>query len=122
MTGERSVRVRRVYDEPTPEDGARVLVDRLWPRGIRKDALALDDWTKDVAPSAELRGWFGHDPAKFTEFAARYRDELDTVAGRAALGRLRALPQDRPLTLLTATKDVEHCHATVLAGLLRRHR
>ena len=122
MTEQPPVRVRRAYDEPEPEDGVRVLVDRLWPRGIRKDALPLDDWNKDVAPSAELRGWFGHDPDKFADFAARYRDELDTVAGRAALDRLRALPQGRPLTLLTATKDVEHSQAAVLADLLRRRR
>ncbi|HEY3471138.1 MAG TPA: DUF488 family protein [Amycolatopsis sp.] len=122
MTEQPLVRVRRAYDDPEPEDGVRVLVDRLWPRGIRKDALNLDDWNKDVAPSAELRGWFGHDPDKFAEFASRYRDELDTVAGRAALDRLRALPQGKPLTLLTATKDVEHSQAAVLADLLRRHR
>lgn len=122
MTEQHPVRVRRAYDEPTPEDGVRVLVDRLWPRGIRKDALDLADWNKDVAPSAELRGWFGHDPEKFAEFASRYRDELDTVAGRAALDRLRALPRGRPLTLITATKDVEHSQAAVLADLLRRHR
>ena len=122
MTEQHPVRVRRAYDEPEPEDGVRVLVDRLWPRGIRKDALNLDDWNKDVAPSADLRGWFGHDPQKFAEFASRYRDELDTDAGRAALDRLRALPQGRPLTLITATKDVEHSQAAVLADLLRRHR
>lgn len=122
MTEQPLVRVRRAYDDPEPEDGVRVLVDRLWPRGIRKDALNLDDWNKDVAPSAELRGWFGHDPDKFAEFASRYRDELDTAAGRAALDRLRALPQGKPLTLLTATKDVEHSQAAVLADLLRRHR
>ncbi|WIV53991.1 DUF488 domain-containing protein [Amycolatopsis nalaikhensis] len=122
MTEQPLVRVRRAYDDPEPEDGVRVLVDRLWPRGIRKDALNLDDWNKDVAPSAELRGWFGHDPDKFAEFASRYRDELDTVAGRAALDRLRALPQGKPLTLLTATKDVEQSQAAVLADLLRRHR
>ena len=121
MTGKRPVRVRRVYDEPTPEDGVRVLVDRLWPRGIRKDALDIDGWNKDVAPSAELRGWFGHEPGKFTDFASRYRDELAGDTGRAALERLRALSHRGPLTLLTATKDVERSHATVLAGLLGRH-
>lgn len=121
MTGQRPVRVRRVYDEPGSEDGVRVLVDRLWPRGIRKDALDLDDWNKDVAPSAELREWFGHDPEKFTEFTSRYRDELAAGPGRAALEGLRALSHRGPLTLLTATKDVEHSHAAVLADLLGRH-
>jgi uncharacterized protein YeaO (DUF488 family)/DNA-binding MarR family transcriptional regulator len=120
--GERpAVRIRRVYDESAPEDGVRVLVDRLWPRGLRKDAVELDEWHKDVAPSAELRTWFGHATEKFAEFTSRYHGELDTVTGRAALDRLRDLTKGRPLTLLTATKDVEHSHATVLAGLLREH-
>ena len=70
------VRVRRVYDEPSAADGTRVLVDRVWPRGLRKDALRLDDWAKDVAPSTELRTWSGHDPAKFGEFRQRYLGEL----------------------------------------------
>lgn len=122
MTKQWPVRVRRVYDEPESEDGARVLVDRLWPRGVRRDALDLDDWNKDVAPSAELRTWFGHDPEKFAEFGSRYRDELDTAAGRAALDRLRALSRSGPLTLLTATKDLEHSHTAVLAELFRRSR
>jgi uncharacterized protein YeaO (DUF488 family) len=98
------VRVRRVYDEPSDADGARVLVDRVWPRGLRKDALRLDDWAKDVAPSSELRKWYGHDPAKFEEFRRRYLAELTGGPQRAALGRLRALAAaGRPLTLLTAT-------------------
>jgi uncharacterized protein YeaO (DUF488 family) len=115
------VRVRRVYDEPSAADGARVLVDRVWPRGLRKDAIRLDDWAKDVAPSAELRTWYGHDPAKFEEFRERYLGELAGSRQRAALGRLRALAAaGRPLTLLTATRDVEHSQAAVLARLLRQ--
>jgi uncharacterized protein YeaO (DUF488 family) len=114
------IRVRRVYDEPSAADGARVLVDRVWPRGLRKDAAELDDWAKDVAPSADLRKWYGHDPAKFGEFRRRYLSELTGSAPRAALGRLRALAAaGRPLTLLTATRDVEHSQAAVLARLLR---
>ncbi len=93
------IRVRRVYDEPSPEDGARVLVDRVWPRGMRKDAARLDEWAKDVAPSKELRTWYRHDPAKFSEFRRRYTAEL--------------------VTLLTATKDLHLSQAAVLAGLLR---
>jgi uncharacterized protein YeaO (DUF488 family) len=120
MTRERTVRIRRVYEESRPDDGVRILVDRMWPRGLRKDAVELDEWYKDVAPSAELRTWFGHDPEKFGEFTSRYRDELDTATGRATLDHLRNLPRGRPLTLLTATKDVEHSHATVLADLLRQ--
>jgi uncharacterized protein YeaO (DUF488 family)/DNA-binding MarR family transcriptional regulator len=114
-----AVRIRRVYDETEPGEGARVLVDRLWPRGLRKDAVELDEWLKDVAPSAELRTWFGHAPERFAEFTSRYHAELETVAGQAALNRLQELAKGRPLTLLTATKDVEHSHATVLADLLR---
>ena len=115
------VRVRRVYDEPSAADGARVLVDRVWPRGLRKDAIRLDDWAKDAAPSAELRTWYGHDPAKFEDFRRRYLGELTGPAQRAALGRLRALAAaGRPLTLLTATRDLEHSQAAVLARLLRQ--
>ena len=114
------VRVRRVYDEPSAADGARVLVDRVWPRGLRKDALHLDGWIKDVAPSTELRKWYGHDPARFDEFRQRYLGELAGASQRAALGRLRALASSgKPLTLLTATRDAEHSQAAVLARLLR---
>jgi len=96
------IRVRRVYDAPSPSDGARVLVDRVWPRGLRKDAAHLDEWAKDAAPSTELRKWYGHDPAKFDEFRRRYLDELSGAAQRKELGRLRALAAARPVTLLTA--------------------
>ena len=114
------IRVRRVYEAVSPDDGARVLVDRVWPRGLRKDALQLDDWGKDVAPSTGLRTWYGHDPAKFGEFRQCYLGELAGAPQRAALGRLRALAASgRPLTLLTATKDLDHSQAAVLARLLR---
>ena len=76
------IRVRRVYDEPSPDDGARVLVDRVWPRGMRKDAARLDEWAKDVAPTTELRTWYQHDPAKFGEFRRRYTAELAGSPGR----------------------------------------
>ena len=113
------IRVRRAYDPPSPDDGARVLVDRLWPRGLRKDAARLDEWAKAVAPSTELRKWYGHDTAKFAEFRRRYLNELAGSEQRAALGRLRALAAKGPLTLLTATRDVDHSQAAVLARLLR---
>jgi uncharacterized protein YeaO (DUF488 family) len=115
----REARVRRVYDEIGSDDGVRVLVDRMWPRGLRKDEAEFDEWTKDVAPSTELRQWFGHDPEKFDQFRSRYRSELDTPPARTALDHLRTLSAANPLTLLTATKDVEHSHAAVLAELLR---
>lgn len=113
------IRVRRIYEEPAPADGARVLVDRVWPRGLRKEAAQLDEWAKDVAPSTELRTWYRHDPAKFEEFARRYTAELDEPMARQALLRLSALAAGRPVTLLTATKELDLSQATVLAGLLR---
>ena len=114
------IQVRRVYDAPSPADGARVLVDRLWPRGLRKDAAHLTEWAKDVAPSTDLRTWFGHDPAKFDEFRVRYLDELSGRGQRAELAKLRALAATGPMTLLTATRDVDISQAAVLAQILRQ--
>ncbi|MGH3293351.1 MAG: DUF488 domain-containing protein [Trebonia sp.] len=116
------IRVHRVYDDPSPEDGARVLVDRVWPRWLRKDAARLDEWAKDVAPSTELRTWYHHDPAKFGEFRDRYTAELEQPVPREALSRLRALTANGPVTLLTATRDLDLSQAAVLAGLLRETR
>ena len=113
------IRVRRVYDAPEPRDGSRVLVDRVWPRGLRKDAARLDDWAKDVAPSTDLRKWYGHDPAKFGEFRRRYTAELARPEAADALGRLRDLARQGPVTLLTATRDLDISQAAVLADLLR---
>lgn len=112
------IRVRRVYEPPSAQDGARVLVDRIWPRGMRKDAARLDEWAKDVAPSTELRTWYGHDPAKFAEFHRRYLAELQAPAASAALARLRALAADGPVTLLTATRELDLSQAAVLAQVL----
>lgn len=112
--------VRRVYENPDATEGTRVLVDRLWPRGISKEAVRLDEWRKDVAPSTELRKWYNHEPDKFDEFARRYRDELSDPAGKQALDHLAALLACGPVTLLTATKDVAHSGAAVLAELLGR--
>jgi uncharacterized protein YeaO (DUF488 family) len=112
------VRVRRVYDEPRDNDGVRVLVDRVWPRGMTKAKAALDEWCKDVAPSTELRKWYRHDPAKFEEFARRYRAELEEADRRRALQHLRDLAADRRLTLLTGTKNPDVSEASVLAAIL----
>src|ERR1700722_185031 len=112
---EPQVSIRRVYDEPEPADGARVLVDKLWPRGVSKQAAQLREWAKDVAPSDELRRWYGHEPGKFDEFRRRSPAELDQPEPQAAVARLRGLAADGPLTLLTATKDVQHSQAAVLA-------
>jgi len=114
------VRVRRVYDAPSAEDGRRVLVDRVWPRGLRKDAARLDYWAKDVAPSTELRTWYRHDPAKFGEFRDRYTAELAAPGRQEALARLRALAAEGPVTLLTATRELSLSQAAVLAESLRK--
>ena len=115
-----TVQVRRVYEAPTSDDGTRVLVDRIWPRGLTKAKAHLDEWCKQVAPSTELRTWYSHDPARFHEFSRRYRVELKESERSEALAHLRDLARDRTLTLLTATKQPEISEAAVLAGMLRR--
>jgi uncharacterized protein YeaO (DUF488 family) len=111
------VTVVRIYDDPAPGD-FRVLVDRVWPRGVTKEDAHLDLWLKDVAPTTGLRRWYGHDPAKFTEFRRRYEAELAEPPAADALRHLEELAADRRLTLVTATKDVPHSQAAVLADLL----
>ena len=113
------VQVRRVYEKPEPEDGIRVLVDRIWPRGLTRAKAALNEWCKDVAPSDELRKWYGHDPGRFEEFGRRYRVELQGPRQAQALSHLRGLAKDRRLTLLTGTRQPEISEAAVLAALLR---
>jgi len=110
-------RVARVYDDRSP--GYRVLVDRLWPRGIKKQDAGLDEWLKDVAPSTELRRWYGHEPDKFHEFARRYRSELKRAPATSGVSHLRDVASRRRVTLLTATKDVERSAAFVLRDYLR---
>ena len=114
-----AVQVRRVYEDPSPDDGARVLVDRLWPRGVSKERAALDEWCKQVAPSPELRTWFGHDRAKYDEFVRRYHDELSSGEKLQALEGLRERASTGTLTLVTATKDEDHCAAEVLFEMLK---
>lgn len=110
------IHCKRIYDPPSPEDGFRILVDRLWPRGVAKPAAELDRWLKEVAPSTELRQWFHHEPRKWRDFEARYRAEL---ADNPALEELREIAKSEPVvTLLFAAKDVEHNHALVLAEVL----
>ena len=113
------IRVKRVYDPPDAEDGSRVLVDRLWPRGARKSNAKLTLWLKDIAPSDDLRRWFGHDPARFAEFSRRYRAELG--ANKEAVSRLNELLKAGPVTLLYAAHDEEHNNARVLADHLKAH-
>src|SRR5918993_6099703 len=100
-----TVRVRRVYEEPEPADGTRVLVDRIWPRGLAKAKAALDEWCKDVAPSDELRKWYSHDPDRFEEFGRRYQLELQDPRRAEALAHLRGLWRGRPVSLLHPTKQ-----------------
>lgn len=114
------VQVRRVYDPPEADNGQRVLVDRLWPRGLSKERAHLDEWCKEIAPSTGLREWYGHDPGRYDEFARRYRAELDEPERAAAFARLRELAAHGPLTLLTATKQSQISEAAVLAGLLTK--
>lgn len=116
------INCRRVYEESSPEDGTRVLVDRIWPRGMRKEDAHLDEWLREVAPSTELRHWYGHEPGRFAEFRRRYLDELRDPRRRQALGRLRELAAQDRLTLLTATRDVTHSQAAVLAERLASAR
>jgi len=110
--------IARVYDGPGPDDGTRVLVDRLWPRGLSKDRAHVDVWLKDVAPSKELRKWYAHDPDKSAEFARRYREELADDEHAAAVDELRDLVARGRVTLLTATKDLGLSQAPVLVGHL----
>ncbi len=113
-----TVRVARVYDKRKPDEGRRVLVDRLWPRGIRRDDERIDEWLPDVAPSTDLRRWYGHEVDKFDEFARRYASELNDDAHREAFDTLRDTTKKQTITLVTATKDVEHSQARVLTQLL----
>jgi len=114
------LKVKRVYEPSEPSDGYRILVDRLWPRGLSKEKAAVDEWMKEIAPSAELRRWFGHDPARWAEFRRRYEDELRThadlvreIAKRAAHG---------PVTLVYGARDEAHNDAVVLSAVVRGHR
>jgi uncharacterized protein YeaO (DUF488 family) len=113
------IKMARVYDAAAGDSGARILVDRLWPRGLSKQSARLDEWCKDVAPSSKLREWYGHDPDKFEEFARRYRAELETPPHRDAVTHLRELARHRGITLLTATRDTAISGAAVLAQVLR---
>ena len=114
------VRVRRVYDEPADRDGIRVLVDRIWPRGVTKAEADLGHWCREVAPSTALRKWYGHDASRFEEFSRRYRAELELPGQGESLRHLRELAAGgHPLTLLTASRHPDISQAAVLAELLR---
>jgi uncharacterized protein YeaO (DUF488 family) len=110
------IRLKRAYEPPAASDGSRILVDRLWPRGVNKKAAAIDRWCRDIAPSTELRQWFGHDPARFPEFRRRYRAEL--ARHPDLIAELRLLAEEGPLTLVYGARDAEHNHAVVLREAL----
>jgi uncharacterized protein YeaO (DUF488 family) len=115
-SGNLDVRLKRAYAPPAAGDGVRVLVDRLWPRGLRKADAAIDRWAKELAPSTELRRWFGHDPGRWDEFCRRYRSELS--AHTDLLDELRAMARKGPLTLVYAARDEQHNDAVVLRDVL----
>ena len=110
------MRIKRAYEPPEPGDGQRVLVDRLWPRGVSKASAVLTAWMKDIAPSTELRKWFGHEPERWEEFRLRYRAEL--AANEAALAPLRAMVAEGMVTLVYGAHDAAHNDAVVLAEYL----
>ena len=111
-----NIALKRAYEPPSEADGMRILVDRLWPRGVTKKAAAIDRWDKEVAPSTELRKWFGHEPARWTEFQRRYRAELKS--NKDQLEAIRTLAQAGPVTLIYAAHDTAHSHAIVLRDVL----
>ncbi|HET6381901.1 MAG TPA: DUF488 domain-containing protein [Armatimonadota bacterium] len=110
------IRLKRAYDPPAPEDGRRILVDRLWPRGVKKEAAHVDLWLKEVAPSTALRQWFGHDPDRWEEFRRRYRAELGERS--ALIQQLKDEMKKGPVTLLYSAHDTEHNNAVVIKELL----
>jgi len=116
----KTITIKRIYEPAAPSDGARVLVDRVWPRGITKERAALHLWLKEIAPSTELRKWFGHDPARWDEFRTRYGKELD--GNEEAVGQMNALTARGPVTLLYSAHDAEHNQAVALLEYLLLHR
>ena len=115
-----ALRIKRVYEAPAKEDGTRVLVDRIWPRGLSKQEAAIDEWMKETAPSSALRSWFGHDPQRWPEFRERYFKELGSSAD--AVSRLVALMSDQPVTLLFAARDTERNNAVALVEYIALHK
>lgn len=113
----KTIKVKRIYDDPSKNDGYRILIDRIWPRGVSKEDAKLDDWNKDIAPSDKLRKWFDHDPDKFDEFANKYRKELDDK--KEDLTEIRKKAEEQTVTLLYGAKDTEHNQAVVLQNVLK---
>ncbi|HEX7323538.1 MAG TPA: DUF488 family protein [Mycobacterium sp.] len=120
MATKSKIRIARVYDEVSPDDGERICVDRVWPRGFHREDPRVGRWFKDAAPSRDLRSWYSHKPERFDEFVTRYEDELATPEGSAAFEELRALTRGKKVTLVTASKYLEGSQAAVLAMLLNK--
>ena len=113
-----SISIKRVYEKPVSSDGRRVLVDRIWPRGLTREAASIDEWLKELGPSTALRKWFGHSPARWDEFCERYRSELAGEAVAPLLRRLSDVAAKQPLTLVYSARDELHNQAVVIAGVL----
>lgn len=114
------VKTKRIYEDPSNRDGYRVLVDRLWPRGVSKEAAKLDEWLKELGPSDELRKWFNHDPDKFSEFKQRYKQQLKSKKREQALQKLTNLKKEKTLTLLFAAKEEKYNHTQILKEVLEK--
>jgi len=113
-----SIAIKRAYDKPSAKDGVRILIDRLWPRGLSKAKLKIDAWPRELTPSTDLRKWYGHEPARFAEFRRRYRAELAEHAKE--MDALRAMVRGRAATLITATREVDLSHAAVMREIMQR--
>ena len=114
-----SIKIKRIYDEPERSDGTRILIDRLWPRGMSKEKAAIDEWMKEIAPSDKLRGWFGHKPERWAEFKKRYRKELGDPEKKNMLETLKRVSRISTVTLLYSARDDEHNNAVALQGFLK---
>jgi uncharacterized protein YeaO (DUF488 family) len=112
-----SIAIKRAYDELSPQDGVRILIDRLWPRGLSKAKLKIDAWPRELTPSTDLRKWYGHEPSRFAEFRRRYGAEL--TEHKDQLDALRAMAKGRAVTLITATREVDLSHAVVIREMLQ---
>ena len=112
------LKIKRIYEPSSPEDGKRIYIDRLWPRGMKKSEVAMDEWLKDISPSAELRKWFAHDPAKYAEFKKRYKKELEKKA--EVLARIKRDVRQGTVTLLFSARDEEHSNAAAMKEILGR--
>src|SRR5690606_12033237 len=112
------MKIKRIYEKPTPSDGYRILIDRVWPRGVSKEEAKLDEWNKDIAPSTALRKWFGHKPELFDEFSVRYQEELHNKIEE--LKRIKGIAKKQKLTLLYGAKNEQVNHAVILEEVLKR--